>query len=75
MSTTVILEGKEDGVPCGKDVRVKIWKQGHSIKCEKTPHHSRTEIRYWPPSPDIFSEVKDFCKGCELNPEREIPSE
>ena len=56
---TIILEGKEDGVPCDKDVRIKVWKQGHSIKCPKM-----TALRYWQPKPDIFEELKDHCKGC-----------
>jgi len=49
---------------CGKEVRVKVWKQGHSFRCIKGSY-PRTEIRYWKPTPSIEEELKEFCRGCK----------
>jgi len=59
MTDKVVFEGKEDGVPCGRNVTLKVWKQGHSFKCEK-----KTSVRYWQPD-NYFSELADFCKYCK----------
>lgn len=70
MSEIFPLEGT-----CGKNVRAKAFKGGHSFKCEK-----RTGLRYWPPNDkrygretveesDLRVELQDHCRTCELNKE------
>lgn len=51
---------------CGRTVRVKVWKHGHSFTCEG---YGRCAVRYWKPD-TIESELEDFCKYCTQNPKQ-----
>ena len=67
---------------CGAQVRTRIWKQGHSIACEK---RGASSCRYWQPDKkryywsehwgdlhaDIVAEVHDFCHTCRIYKEIE----
>jgi hypothetical protein len=50
---------------CFSNVKAKHWKQGHSFKCVK---RGCTTVRYWQPSPNLETELYDFCKLCPENP-------
>lgn len=66
---------------CKAPLTGSVWKQGHSIKCER---RGASTIRYWQPSKnrylfskyqdyaDIYAEIRDFCIGCRF---RDTPYE